>query len=220
MNSIVLAVIVMMALSLVRVPVILALIIATFAGGMSAGMSVGDVIVAFEGGLGNDATIALSYALLGAFAVALSRSGITHLLAQRIAFTGQYNQAQSRNMAADWVAKGYCAESMASAESAAPGLRAAVTAALAEEGFNITEPLTQQAVALDQASKGFFGWLGKAFKAVGKALGGLFHAEGSGTYEYYENGNKKSCDRQWSVGFGSGGEAFEPTPFYPDPNPG
>ena len=32
---------------------ILALIIATFAGGMSAGMSVGDVIVAFEGGLGN-----------------------------------------------------------------------------------------------------------------------------------------------------------------------
>ncbi|MCB1375024.1 MAG: TRAP transporter large permease subunit [Rhodobacteraceae bacterium] len=84
MNSIVLAVIVMMALSLVRVPVILALIIATFAGGMSAGMSVGDVIVAFEGGLGNGATIALSYALLGAFAVALSRSGITHLLAEKI----------------------------------------------------------------------------------------------------------------------------------------
>ena len=84
MNSIVLAVVVMMALSLVRVPVILALIIATFAGGMSAGMSVGDVIVAFEGGLGNGATIALSYALLGAFAVALSRSGITHLLAEKI----------------------------------------------------------------------------------------------------------------------------------------
>ncbi len=84
MNSIVLAVVVMMGLSLIRVPVILALILATFVGGLNAGLSIPEIIKLFEGGLGNGATIALSYALLGGFAVALSRSGITHLLGEKI----------------------------------------------------------------------------------------------------------------------------------------
>lgn len=84
MNAIVLAVIVMMVLVLVRVPIIMALIVATFVGGLTAGMSIPEVITAFEDGLGNGATIALSYAMLGAFAVGLSRSGLTHLLASRI----------------------------------------------------------------------------------------------------------------------------------------
>ncbi|PID65518.1 MAG: sodium:proton antiporter [Gammaproteobacteria bacterium] len=84
MNSIVLAVVVMMGLSLVRVPVVLALILATFVGGLNAGLSIPEIVKLFEGGLGNGATIALSYALLGAFAVALSRSGITHLLGEKI----------------------------------------------------------------------------------------------------------------------------------------
>lgn len=84
MNSILIAVLIMMGLSLARVPVILALIIATFAGGIAADMGVTEILTTFEDGLGNGATIALSYALLGAFAVALSRSGITHLLAQKI----------------------------------------------------------------------------------------------------------------------------------------
>ncbi|PIE13492.1 MAG: sodium:proton antiporter [Rhodobacterales bacterium] len=84
MNSIVLAVLVMMGLSLVRVPVVLALILATFVGGLNAGFSITEVVTLFEGGLGNGATIALSYGLLGAFAVALARSGITHLLGEKI----------------------------------------------------------------------------------------------------------------------------------------
>lgn len=84
MNSILVAVLIMMGLSLSRVPVILALIIATFVGGVTAGMDVTDILSTFEDGLGNGANIALSYALLGAFAVALSRSGITHLLAEKI----------------------------------------------------------------------------------------------------------------------------------------
>ncbi len=87
MNSIVLAVVVMMGLSLVRVPVVLALILATFVGGLNAGLSIPEIVRLFEGGLGNGATIALSYALLGAFAVALSRSGITHLLGEKIVAT-------------------------------------------------------------------------------------------------------------------------------------
>ncbi len=84
MNSIVLAVVVMMGLSLVRVPVVLALILATFVGGLNAGLSIPEIVKLFESGLGNGATIALSYGLLGAFAVALSRSGITHLLGEKI----------------------------------------------------------------------------------------------------------------------------------------
>ncbi len=84
MNSIVLAVVVMMGLSLIRVPVILALILATFVGGLNAGLSIPEIVKLFESGLGNGATIALSYGLLGAFAVALSRSGITHLLGEKI----------------------------------------------------------------------------------------------------------------------------------------
>ncbi|GAB2711703.1 hypothetical protein GCM10027172_02370 [Halomonas garicola] len=70
MNSIVIAVVIMMGLSLSRVPVIMALIIATFVGGIAAGMDTTEILSTFEGGLGNGANIALSYALLGAFAVA------------------------------------------------------------------------------------------------------------------------------------------------------
>lgn len=84
MNAVVIAVVTMMVLSLIRVPVIVALIVATLVGGLSAGMSIGDIVSSFESGLGDGANIALSYAMLGAFAVALSRSGLTHLLANRI----------------------------------------------------------------------------------------------------------------------------------------
>ncbi|WP_435103567.1 Na+/H+ antiporter family protein [Arhodomonas sp. AD133] len=83
MNAIVLAVLVMVALSLARVSVVFALIVAALVGGLYSGMSVGAVLEAFQAGLGNGATVALSYATLGAFAVALSRSSITELLAAK-----------------------------------------------------------------------------------------------------------------------------------------
>ncbi|MGO3058419.1 MAG: Na+/H+ antiporter NhaC family protein, partial [Halomonas sp.] len=83
MNAIVLAILVMVGLSLARVSVVFALIVATLVGGLYAGMPIGEILDAFNEGLGNGATIALSYAVLGAFAVALSRSGITELLANR-----------------------------------------------------------------------------------------------------------------------------------------
>lgn len=145
-------------------------------------------------------------------------AGIQHLLAERIAFTGAFNQTQARTLAADWVAAGYCAESLATADQRFPTLRALVTTALAAEGFNVNQPLTQQAVALDAASKGFFSWLGKAFKAIGAALSSVFSAGGSGYYEYYETGQTKICDRQWHITVGSGGggsSPYDPTPFYP-----
>ena len=101
MNAVVLAVVVMMVLSLIRVLVIMALIVATLVGGLAAGMSLPDVVSAFESGLGNGANIALSYAMLGAFAVALSRSGLTHLLSSRIVrLVGARSTASSHMYAA------------------------------------------------------------------------------------------------------------------------
>ncbi|XKE43813.1 Na+/H+ antiporter family protein [Halomonas organivorans] len=83
MNAVVLAILVMVVLSLARVSVVFALIAASLVGGLYAGMPIGDIMDAFNDGLGNGATVAISYAVLGAFAVALSRSGITQMLSQK-----------------------------------------------------------------------------------------------------------------------------------------
>nr|WP_297460299.1 Na+/H+ antiporter NhaC family protein [uncultured Halomonas sp.] len=83
MNAIVLAILVMVTLSLARVSVVFALIAAALVGGLYSGMSVSAILEAFNAGLGNGATIALAYATLGAFAVALSRSGITESLSAK-----------------------------------------------------------------------------------------------------------------------------------------
>jgi len=84
MNPVLLAVCLMLILSLMRINVVIALTLSALVGGLSAGLSLSDTVSAFEGGLGGGATIALSYAMLGAFAVAISKSGITDLLAQTV----------------------------------------------------------------------------------------------------------------------------------------
>ncbi|WP_069383623.1 Na+/H+ antiporter family protein [Halomonas caseinilytica] len=83
MNAVVLAILVMVTLSLMRVSVVFALIAAALVGGLYAGMPLGEILSAFNDGLGNGAKVAISYAVLGAFAVALSRSGITQLLSNK-----------------------------------------------------------------------------------------------------------------------------------------
>lgn len=80
MNAVILAVLVMLVLSLLRVNVVFALLIGALAGGLSGGLSFMDTITSFTEGLGAGATIALSYAMLGGFAVAISRTGIPELL--------------------------------------------------------------------------------------------------------------------------------------------
>ncbi|PKF62762.1 sodium:proton antiporter [Psychromonas sp. psych-6C06] len=84
MNPVLLAVCLMLILSMMRINVVIALTLSALVGGLSAGLSLTDTVSAFEGGLGGGATIALSYAMLGAFAVAISKSGITDLLAQTV----------------------------------------------------------------------------------------------------------------------------------------
>jgi predicted histidine transporter YuiF (NhaC family) len=71
-------------LALMRVNVVVALTFSALVGGMVSGMSLNETVAAFESGLGGGANIALSYAMLGAFAVAISKSGITDLVAQTV----------------------------------------------------------------------------------------------------------------------------------------
>ncbi|MEH8165556.1 Na+/H+ antiporter family protein [Aeromonas veronii] len=84
MNPVVVAVGLMLVLSLLRINVVVSLALGAIAGGLVGGLSLTDTLTTFSGGLGGGAEIALSYAMLGAFAVAISRSGITDLLARKV----------------------------------------------------------------------------------------------------------------------------------------
>ncbi|HLV77609.1 MAG TPA: Na+/H+ antiporter family protein [Marinobacter sp.] len=92
MNAVVAAVLIMLVLSLCRIHVVVALIVGAISGGLVAGMSLDDTINAFNSGLGGGATVALSYATLGAFAVAIGKSGLAHALADKaLALVGRQN---------------------------------------------------------------------------------------------------------------------------------
>ncbi|ART79437.1 Na+/H+ antiporter family protein [Oceanisphaera avium] len=84
MNPVVIAVGLMLVLSLMRINVVIAISLSAMVGGMVGGLSLTEAANVFAQGLGGGATIALSYAMLGAFAVAIARSGITDLLAFKI----------------------------------------------------------------------------------------------------------------------------------------
>lgn len=84
MNAVVIAVSVMLAVSLLRVNVVISLIFASIVGGLIGGLSLQTTVTTFTEGLGGGAAIALSYAMLGTFAVAISRSGITDVLAKKV----------------------------------------------------------------------------------------------------------------------------------------
>lgn len=77
---VIVSVLVMTVLSLLRVNVILAIIAASLTAGLMAGLSVVDSIELLVSGMGGQANTALSYILLGAFAVAISYTGITSIL--------------------------------------------------------------------------------------------------------------------------------------------
>ncbi|MDN3521084.1 Na+/H+ antiporter family protein [Halomonas ramblicola] len=84
MNAVILAVLVMVGLSLARVSVVFALVLGALAGGLVGGLSLEETLAAFNDGVGGGAKVALAYATLGAFAVAISRSGLPDLLAHRL----------------------------------------------------------------------------------------------------------------------------------------
>lgn len=84
MNAVLIAVAIMLILSLLRINVVFALLIGAIVGGLSGGLSLTDTLTSFTNGLGGGASIALSYALLGGFAIAISKTGIPEILVATI----------------------------------------------------------------------------------------------------------------------------------------
>ena len=74
------SVLVLTILSLLRLNVVLALIAAGIVAGVMSGLSFVDTIDLLVSGMGGQANTALSYILLGAFAIAISYTGITGFL--------------------------------------------------------------------------------------------------------------------------------------------
>lgn len=83
-NAVVLTIVLMITLCLLRVPVAIALITAAMLGSLHAGLSLNAGIAAFNDNLLIGAQVGLTYVMVGAFAVALSRSGLLELLADAI----------------------------------------------------------------------------------------------------------------------------------------
>ncbi|MER2109139.1 MAG: Na+/H+ antiporter NhaC family protein [Solibacillus sp.] len=84
MNAVLVAVGVMLLLSLLRINVVLSLTVGAIIGGLAGGLNMTETIKAFVDGLGGGATIALSYGLLGGFALAISRTGVPEVLVKAI----------------------------------------------------------------------------------------------------------------------------------------
>ncbi|MCT1904722.1 Na+/H+ antiporter family protein [Oceanobacillus sojae] len=74
------AVLLMTVLCLLKVNVILAIIISAISAGLMTGLGFVDSVKLMVSGMGDSANTALSYVLLGAFAVAISYTGITKIL--------------------------------------------------------------------------------------------------------------------------------------------
>jgi predicted histidine transporter YuiF (NhaC family) len=82
MNAVIFAVLAMLVLSLLRVNVVFSLIIGSMVGGVVGGLGLNTTVEVFTGGLGNSASVALSYALLGGFAVAISKTGLPEAIVE------------------------------------------------------------------------------------------------------------------------------------------
>ena len=84
MNAVVIAVAVMLVLALARVHVVLSLLLGALVGGLIGGLGLAQTMEVFQKGLAGGAQIALSYAMLGAFAVAIAHSGLPQTLANAV----------------------------------------------------------------------------------------------------------------------------------------
>ncbi len=83
-NAVLISVIVMIVLSLAKMNVLIALILAALTGGVLSGMGLSETMATLIGGMGGNAETALSYVLLGALAVAIGKTGVADLLARKI----------------------------------------------------------------------------------------------------------------------------------------
>ncbi|SFA49071.1 hypothetical protein SAMN05216169_10204 [Anoxybacillus pushchinoensis] len=98
MNAVIASVLVMLILSLMRMNVVLSLLIASLVGGWLGKLGLSKTVEVFSEGLGNSAEVALSYALLGGFAVAISKTGlpnaIVHIIIKTVGRQGEGKRKQ------------------------------------------------------------------------------------------------------------------------------
>ncbi|WP_018921979.1 Na+/H+ antiporter family protein [Salsuginibacillus kocurii] len=83
-NAVVISVLLMVVLSLLRVNVVVAILLAAITAGLISGLSLTDSVELLVDGMGGQADTALSYILLGAFAVMIGYSGITGFLLRHL----------------------------------------------------------------------------------------------------------------------------------------
>ncbi|MGO2511060.1 Na+/H+ antiporter family protein [Marinomonas polaris] len=84
MNSVVLAIGLMIFLCVARVPVTIALIASALVGGLHSGLSTQEAIAAINDNLLVGSQVGMTYIMVGALAVALARSGVLDLLARKL----------------------------------------------------------------------------------------------------------------------------------------
>ncbi|OBT17466.1 sodium:proton antiporter [Vibrio sp. UCD-FRSSP16_10] len=84
MNSVLLAISLMIAMCLLRLPVPVALISGALVGGLNSGLDIHDTIGAINDNLAEGAQVGITYVMIGAFAVALARSGLLDMLANKM----------------------------------------------------------------------------------------------------------------------------------------
>jgi len=83
-NAVVISVLVMVVISLLRINVLFALIIAAMTAGLMSGMDLTESVTTMISGMGGQSETALSYILLGIFAVMIGLSGITSVLVNKM----------------------------------------------------------------------------------------------------------------------------------------
>ncbi|WP_042272554.1 Na+/H+ antiporter family protein [[Clostridium] dakarense] len=83
-NPVVVSIAVMIILCLLKCNVLLSILISAIVAGVCSGMPIADAMSTLVGGMGGNAETALSYILLGALAVAVSKTGLASILARKI----------------------------------------------------------------------------------------------------------------------------------------
>ena len=83
-NPVVVSITVMIILCLLKFNVLLAILISAIVAGVCSGMPIGEAMSTLVEGMGGNAETALSYILLGALAVAVSKTGLASILARKI----------------------------------------------------------------------------------------------------------------------------------------
>ncbi len=93
-NAVALTIVLMIIFCLSKMPVAIALLLAALLGGLHAGLSFEKTITAFNDNLLIGAQVGMTYIMIGAFAVALSRSGLLELLAKKLVGRLQHSDSK------------------------------------------------------------------------------------------------------------------------------